>query len=304
VSEPLPSAKHEKFCLGIVLEGLSVTDSYAACGYVRNRQNAWKLRRRDYIERRIKALLEEQAHISRTAVVQAIAEKKVTTESLLEELDESRILGKQKEDPRAMTQASLGKARLAGLMVEKVNMSVQTDDVSQKTPEELRDAITDSLLEWGEKLALDLETALFVDFVEALYASMTDEIDPPELDPTRGRRMPWDPRPQYLSGPPKRPRPKIIDGQVIVPEAPPRPEPRQLSAPARPVDWMPKPRPVVDPKARKPNGIPADAHSYDNRRRECFPLPIWSSWSPRTLTRPGHPRCSRSGFWLRCRWSR
>jgi hypothetical protein len=225
------------------------------------------------VKARLEELLAEKANLEINIQAQARAEAAkaagITASSLIEEAEQARALAMQNGQISAAVSAIREKAVLSGNRLERRDISVSgvDNDVSQLSNEELRDFLTEHYLDQAEKLGLDLETALLVDFIEAQWQHITDTlIDPPESDPTRGRRMPWDPRPQFLSGPPKRPRPKVIDGQVIIPEPPPRPAPRQLSAPTRPVDWSPPPKPVVDPKARKSNGIPADSGVYDNRR--------------------------------------
>jgi hypothetical protein len=69
-------------------------------------------------------------------------------------------LAEEKEDPRAMTQASMAKARVAGLLVEKMEVK-QTLDVEQLTDIELRDMMIDTFIKHAEQLNLDPETCVY-----------------------------------------------------------------------------------------------------------------------------------------------
>jgi len=62
------------------------------------------------------------------AVGEAFAEAKVTAASILSELEIARAMAERLEDPGNMSRASLGKAKLAGLLVEKRDVTVSQAD--------------------------------------------------------------------------------------------------------------------------------------------------------------------------------
>ncbi len=72
--------------------------------------------------------------------LQAVARKAdVTVESLTRELEEARQLGKKVKQPAAMAAASMGKAKLAGLLIDrhKHSGSIGTYDLSKLSDEQL-----------------------------------------------------------------------------------------------------------------------------------------------------------------------
>lgn len=53
------------------------------------------------------------------ATEKAVTKAALTVESILDELEEARQMAKLKENPSAMAQASMGKAKVGGLIIEK-----------------------------------------------------------------------------------------------------------------------------------------------------------------------------------------
>lgn len=99
----LTNAKHELFAQARAA-GASTDEAYVKAGYSPNRSNAARMNANDDI-------------LSRVAELQSKFAKKVevTVESLAAELDEARDLAKETKQPAAMTQATMGKAKLFGL---------------------------------------------------------------------------------------------------------------------------------------------------------------------------------------------
>jgi len=152
---PLQDTRREKFCAGVVLEGLSVIDSYEQAGYVRNRQNAWKLRHRDDIERRCSELIEQRQQIHAAAVVQAIEKKQISVESILDDLQRALTGAEKDQDWRTVVQAAVARARVAGLMVEKhlvKNVGPSPSDLSDEELEARLEALQGSVREEQEEL--------------------------------------------------------------------------------------------------------------------------------------------------------
>ena len=73
------------------------------------------------INRNAKALLENNKIAARLSAIQAIAVERtlVSVQSLTEELEEARALALQEGQPSAAVSASMGKAKLHGLLVDK-----------------------------------------------------------------------------------------------------------------------------------------------------------------------------------------
>ena len=107
---PLRNVRHEKFCQAL-LEGKSATAAYAEAGYVRDDGNANRLRSSPKVAAR---LAELQAEVAK--------ETKVTVKSICRELDEANAVAKAKGQAAAMVSASALRAKLAGLMVERVEV--------------------------------------------------------------------------------------------------------------------------------------------------------------------------------------
>jgi hypothetical protein len=107
---PLRNARHEAFCRA-VLEGHSIDESYTLAGYSKNRGNACRLNADENIQAR---LAELQGEAARSA--------KVTVESICRDLDEANALAKAKGQAAAMVSAATLRAKLAGLMVERVEV--------------------------------------------------------------------------------------------------------------------------------------------------------------------------------------
>jgi vacuolar-type H+-ATPase subunit F/Vma7 len=109
------SNRHEAFCR-FLAEGLSITESYERAGYKRNRGNSARLNADERIRARVAELQQEAAKKS-----------VVTIESVCRELDEATAVAKSKGQAQAMVSAATLRAKLAGLMVEKVEIGKPGD---------------------------------------------------------------------------------------------------------------------------------------------------------------------------------
>ncbi|HEY1472946.1 MAG TPA: terminase small subunit [Pseudolabrys sp.] len=107
---PLKNNRHERFALALA-EGRSATEAYSQAGYKPCRQNAARLMTKDDIKARL-------------AELQAVAAKKteVTVESLLAELEQARIRADGLDQLSAAVKAISEKARISGLLVQKVEV--------------------------------------------------------------------------------------------------------------------------------------------------------------------------------------
>ncbi len=107
---PLKNQRWEKFCLAL-FAGKPANAAYQEAGYQRDNGNSVRLRGHPKVAAR---LAELQAEAAKSA--------KVTVESICKELDEANAVAKARGQASAMVSASALRAKLAGLMVEKVEV--------------------------------------------------------------------------------------------------------------------------------------------------------------------------------------
>jgi hypothetical protein len=107
---PLRNVRHERFVQAL-FEGQNATEAYATAGFVKDDGNATRLRANPKVQER---LAELQAEVAK--------ETKVTVESICRELDEANAVAKERGQASAMVSASALRAKLAGLMVDKVEV--------------------------------------------------------------------------------------------------------------------------------------------------------------------------------------
>lgn len=104
---PLKNTRHERFAQERS-KGKSVDAAYVAAGFKPNRGNAARLNANESIAARLAELQEK------------VAEKAVITAAdIVRQLDEDREFAKQCKSPSAAVSASLGKAKVLGLIKEK-----------------------------------------------------------------------------------------------------------------------------------------------------------------------------------------
>jgi hypothetical protein len=216
---PLQDTRREKFCAGVVLEGLSVIDSYEQAGYVRNRQNAWKLRHRDDVERRCSELIEQQQQIHAAAVVQAIEKKQITVESILDDLHRALTGAEKDQDWRTVVQAAVARARVAGLMVEKhlvkahhsFDPSSLTDEELNQHIDELKERQRGAELELCERVGLDPETSSIAELWAAQDQAREEEREERAAMEARDVTAPPQERVSVYR-PPRVKMPKLLNG--------------------------------------------------------------------------------------------
>jgi hypothetical protein len=112
MSRPLRNPRHEKF-VQLLLKGKSAVDAHEEAGFIRDDGNAARLKANPNVAKR---LAELQAEIAETT--------KVTTEGLIAELEEARKKASSASQFSTAVRAVLGKAQLAGLLVEKKEVQV------------------------------------------------------------------------------------------------------------------------------------------------------------------------------------
>lgn len=103
----LDNPRHERFAQ-YLLKGKSAAEAYVMAGYRDNRHNAAALGREEHIITRLKELQT------------LVAERAETTAAdIARQLDEDRELAREVKAPAAAVSASMGKAKLFGLIKER-----------------------------------------------------------------------------------------------------------------------------------------------------------------------------------------
>ena len=117
----LKNPRHEAFAQALA-RGMSASAAYVEAGYKANRHNAAALAREQHIGTRVTELQEEQLAIHKQATAEAVANAKVTIESLIAEAEAARAKAmSEKGGAAAAVSALTAKAKLAGMWREKVD---------------------------------------------------------------------------------------------------------------------------------------------------------------------------------------
>jgi hypothetical protein len=139
--------------------GLPQVQAYELSGYKRDRGNACRLTANDSVKTYLQNLERE-----------AMTDHKVTVESIIKELEAARQVAERNNHGGAMVQASMGKAKIAGLLTDKIETT--TKPVSQMNMAEVVGALREVM---GDK-AEDVLRAAGVDI--------------PDSDPKETKREP------------------------------------------------------------------------------------------------------------------
>jgi hypothetical protein len=117
----LKNPRHEAFAQALA-KGLSGSAAYVEAGYKANAGNACTLKSQQSISKRVVELQEEQIAIHRQATAEAVADAKVTIESLIAEAEAARVKAmSEKGGAAAAVTALTAKAKLASMWREKVD---------------------------------------------------------------------------------------------------------------------------------------------------------------------------------------
>jgi phage terminase small subunit len=125
----LPNSRHEKFAQ-LLTKGHSATDAYSLAGYKGDRTAASRLSTNVNIQKRVEELKGKVAQ-----------KAEITIESLAGELEEARTIAIAEKQSSAAVSATMGKAKLFGLGVEKRHVSgtIQVINITAKQLEALTD---------------------------------------------------------------------------------------------------------------------------------------------------------------------
>lgn len=121
---PLANHKHEQFCQALLI-GETLDQAYVTAGYRRNEKNAARLKKNEGVAARLSELHTEAAK-----------EAVVTAADIARQLDEDRAFAREMESPSAMVAASMGKAKVLGLLKDQVVHS--NPDGSLRQPKVIR----------------------------------------------------------------------------------------------------------------------------------------------------------------------
>jgi hypothetical protein len=132
---PLRNQRHERYALAVA-EGHSISESYRLAGYQKNTGNASRLNANESIQARVAELQQQTAASSR-----------ITIESICAELAEATAVAKSKGQAQAMVSASALRAKLAGLMVDNVEVGNPGDFDSLNSTREIADKVLERLIE-------------------------------------------------------------------------------------------------------------------------------------------------------------
>jgi len=121
----LPNARWERFAQELA-KGTSQAKAYAAAGYKPSDAHASRLASNGQVAGRVAEL---RAAISDGIVAGMVAvstrETVISVGTILDELEEARLMGKRKEQGAAMAAASIGKAKLLGLIMKPAEIEIE-----------------------------------------------------------------------------------------------------------------------------------------------------------------------------------
>lgn len=127
MSGPLANARHERFAQELV-KGCSQSEAYRLAGYTpstANEANASRLVRNDKVAARLAELKGEAAK-----------EAVITAHDIARQLDEDRQFARELEAPSAAITATMGKAKVLGLLADRIEHTgkdggpIQTEELS------------------------------------------------------------------------------------------------------------------------------------------------------------------------------
>ena len=162
--EPLRNPRHEKFaqCL---FQGMSANRAYAEAGYSPHDGNCIRLRGNERIRERLAYLQSEAAKSA-----------KITIESICEELSEATAVAKSKGQAQAMVSASALRAKLAGLLTEKIEIGAPGDFDNLTSTASIVDRVFERLIEQFKPVDED-DRQGFIALIERQLAEQQAYID-------------------------------------------------------------------------------------------------------------------------------
>jgi len=117
MSGPLKNTRHERFCQESA-KGKSTDEAYVLAGFKANRGNAARLKANEDVRGRILELQERAAH--RT---------EITAADIAKQLDDDRTFARSLKQSAAAVTATMGKAKVLGLIVDKTEQRLADDQL-------------------------------------------------------------------------------------------------------------------------------------------------------------------------------
>ena len=111
----LSKSRYELFAQAVA-NGRSLDNAYGDAGFVRNRGNASKLMRNTAIQSRVQEILDQKAQ---GTIQKTVTEAMYTRDRLLGYLEEARAIAVDKENATGITAATIGMARVLGLLIDR-----------------------------------------------------------------------------------------------------------------------------------------------------------------------------------------
>jgi acyl-CoA reductase-like NAD-dependent aldehyde dehydrogenase len=128
----LAKAKKEIYAQELA-NGTDVQKAYVKAGYKPGKGNAYTMKNSREIQNRVAEILSAR---NRKLLEKSAQEVEITREKILGELEEARQIAKKARNGSAMAMASLGKAKVQGLIVDRREVGV-IGSFDGKTDEEL-----------------------------------------------------------------------------------------------------------------------------------------------------------------------
>jgi hypothetical protein len=121
----LKNARHERYAQGLA-KGISASKAYVAAGFKKNDGNAVRLKGNEKVAARV-AELQSRA-----------AEKTVVTAAdIARQLDEDRAFARKQKQSAAAVSATMGKAKVLGLIFEQHRFSLDFTKLTDEEAEQL-----------------------------------------------------------------------------------------------------------------------------------------------------------------------
>ncbi len=185
---PLKNVRHEKFCQAL-FEGQTVVDAFVAAGYVRDRRNAVRLSNNPAVRER---LTELQTEIAK--------ENKVTVANLISELEEARKRADSLDQLSAVVKAISEKARISGLLVQKVEIGHAGDFSACETVEDVVEDLLRYSLNPSYQVATERDRQELIAIANRYNAETEEVIAAIKARPVPGVRVDTLPRPAIGNG--------------------------------------------------------------------------------------------------------
>lgn len=138
----LRNARQERFCQ-LIKRGIPPYRAYPEAGYSFNNGSPYRLQENARVKARI-------IEITRSIAVKT----RVTVESITTQLDEDRALAVRVDQPGAAIQATVAKAKLHGLLIDRKESGAPGDFAAAQTPEQVIAKVREEL---GEEAAAALQ---------------------------------------------------------------------------------------------------------------------------------------------------